>query len=120
MSGGARKNVDLVLVGHLAGGKTVAEAARLVGCSDATVRRRLQQPAFRERVTAAQKEMTERALAVLIDGQVAASATLRLLLEQDQPPAVRLGAARTILELVSRLGDLRELEERIATLEGAR
>jgi transposase-like protein len=78
----------LALVG-LASGQTIADTARGCGCGESTLRRWLESPQFRARVTAARREITEaalgrarglmtKALAVLDDLMSSSSETTRL------------------------------------------
>lgn len=117
MAGGSRKNADTALVAALAGGATVEAAAKLAGVSERTVYRRLENAGFRRQVAEARAAMIERATAKLAEASTEAAATLRALLDASSPPAVRLGAARAILELGTRLREAEELEKRIAELE---
>ena len=113
MIGGGRKNADAALIVALASG-TTREAA---GVGVATVYRRLEDPGFRRQVDEARAEMIARAVGQLADASAAAVHTLRTLLEFGYPPAVRLGAARSILEIGTKLREAEELERRIAALE---
>lgn len=74
------------------------------------------QPALTGRVTELRAEMTSRALGRLVDGMAFAADTLRKLLTAKSE-MVRLSAARTVLELATRLRETVELEERLAVLE---
>jgi hypothetical protein len=102
----------------LAGGLTVAAAARRAGVGERTAYRRLADAGFRARVTEARAAMVERAVGRAADGMAADAATLRSLLRSDKP-SVQLGAARALLELGLKLRDGVELEERIRRLEEA-
>ena len=116
MAGGDRKNADGALIAALAGGATVQEAARTAGVSESTAYRRLKEPAFCQRVAEARSEMIARAVGVLARGSTAAATTLALLLKAESE-TVRLGAARSILELAVKLRETEELERRIGALE---
>lgn len=118
MAGGDRRNADAALITALAGGATQQAAAEAAGVSERTVRRRLASPDFASRVAEARTELVRRAVAMLAEASGAAVETLRALL-QDAPPAVRLGAARAVLELGVKLRESEELEARIAALEAA-
>ena len=59
----------------------------------------------------------QRALGRMADGMAEAADVLRALLPPGMPPAVRLGAARSLLELGVRLRESVELEARLASLE---
>lgn len=107
---------DLVLL--LASGASAAEAGRRAGCSERTVRRRLEAPGFRAEVASVRVGLLEAAT-----GRLAASATeavnaLRRLL-QDRNGAVAVAAARTILSGVVALREHSELAQRIGMLEEA-
>ena len=118
MAGGERKNADFALVTALAAGATVEAAAAHAKVSPATVYRRLQQPEFRTRVEEVRRETLERTTAQLSATGLQAVTTLRNLLNADSEH-VRLGAARGILELGTRLRESLELEQRLAALEAA-
>ncbi len=80
-----------------------------------TARRRLADPKFRAWLDAARDEFiaaTERGLAEA--GSAALAALVALV--GDGPPAVQLGAARTILELGAKSHREHVLEERVAAL----
>lgn len=117
MAGSGRQNADPVLIAALAGGATAKEAADLAGVGERTVVRRQGDPAFRQRVEAAQREMLATATTNLAGASVEAVETLRKLLRGSMPPAVKLGASRAILELGAKLREAQELEARIAALE---
>src|SRR5262249_42928117 len=78
--------------------------------------RRLADPAYRRRVTELRTDMVQRALGRMADGMTAAADTLRQLLGA-QREAVRLGAARSILELGVKLPENADHEERLLALE---
>ena len=100
----------------LAGGRTIAQAAQSARVGQTTVYRRLRDPEFRRRVNEARAAFTERALGRLSAASTAAVRTLRQLLKAKSD-AVRLAAARTILELGTKLRETVELEQRILALE---
>ena len=116
MAARGRKNADDALTVALAVGATVQEAARKAGIGERTVYRRLADPAFRRRVAELRGEMIGRALGKMADGMTAAADTLRKLLKAEGE-SVRLGAARSILELGNKLRESVELEERLCALE---
>lgn len=114
----SRSRADPALLAALAAGATIDAAAKSAGVSPATVRRRLADPAFRERLDLAQGELVAQAVAALSGASGEAVATLRRLL-RDAPPATQLGAARAVLELGSKLREAADLERRISELEAA-
>ena len=99
-----------------AGGATVQAAADQGGVSERTAYRRLEDPAFRQRVADARAELIARAVGRLADASADAAATLRALLTAESEMA-RLGAARSILDLAIKLRESEELEARIRALE---
>jgi hypothetical protein len=112
---GRRKGEDTLLLA-LASGQTVRDAARAAGVGERTAARRWADPAFRRRVTRLRAELVERATGQLADGMAEAVATLRRLLTAEGE-SVRLGAARSILELGNRLREAVELEGRLRAVE---
>jgi hypothetical protein len=116
MAENGRPKRDEALVLALAAGRTVREACCKAGISERTAFRRLEDSAFRRRVTEVRADMVQRALGKLADNAAAAADTLRKLLKADGEN-VKLGAARSILELGNRLRESVELEQRLAALE---
>jgi hypothetical protein len=100
----------------LASGKTITEAAAAADLSRRTATRQVADPDFRRRVAALRAEMVARALGKMADGMTDAVDTLRALLNAEGE-SVRLGAARSILELGNKLREAVELEERLAEVE---
>ena len=112
----ARK-ADDALVLALACGLSAEQAAKQAGVSPATVYRRLQDPAFQTRAEELRHEMLTRAAAMLAAAGVESVRTLADLLMPAYAPAVRLTAARSILDLGVKLRSLVELEGRLLDLE---
>src|SRR5262249_45972883 len=96
------QRADERLLIALASVSSVRPDARPVRLYQDTVRRRLADPEFRKRLSEVRSRMLDRAIGKLAATVVAASTTLRKLL-QAQSETVRLGAARSILELHCRL-----------------
>jgi len=115
--GGERSSANGRLIAALAGGATVAEAARLGGVSEATVYRRRNDDAFTAAVAEARAAMIERAVARLAAAAAIAVGTLVELLKRDERSAIRLGAARALLEAALRWRAAEELEARVVALE---
>jgi hypothetical protein len=111
-----RQNADEVLALALASGQTVRGAAELAQVSERTARRRWADPMFRRRVTELRAEMVGSAVGKLADAAGMAADRLRELLSA-QSEAVALSAARSILELGTRLREATEVEERLSALE---
>jgi len=108
------KETQLVLA--LAAGASVAAAARKMGCSARTVFRRLEDEAFRRQVAAARGRIVSRATSMLAQTSIRAVATLRKLLENENPSVKRM-AARSVLDALARLSGQGDIEERVAELE---
>ncbi len=114
---GNRRHRDTALLLALACGATIEAAAQKSGLSPATVYRRLREKAFQKQLTELRSEMLQRAAATLTAAASEAVRTLLSLQKDTVPHAVRLGAARAILELGIKLRESNELAERIADLE---
>jgi hypothetical protein len=112
-----RKKGIEILVLALACGSTVEAAARQAEVSDRTVYRHLKDPKFRTQVRDARAEMVKRSAGMLTAAAGESVRTLLALQKAPTPPAVRLGAARAILELGIKVREMVELEGRIEALE---
>jgi hypothetical protein len=113
----SKKKGEEALVLALACGATVESAARQCEVSERTAYRRLKEPAFRARVQEARAEMVKRSAGMLTAAAGESVRTLLVLQKDSAPAAVRLGAARAVLELGIKVRELVELEARIAALE---
>ena len=116
MAARGRKNADVELVAALASGSTIREAAQSAGVGERTAYRRLENAEFRSRVQEARKAMFDQSLGTVASAGAAAAQTLRAILTASSE-SVQLGAARSVLELGSRLRENIELEERLSKLE---
>jgi hypothetical protein len=112
-----KRQADEKLLLALACGATVDNAARAAGISPATAYRRLTEPAFRQRLQQVRTDMVSRAAATLTAAGTEAVKTLLVLQQPAVPAAVRLGAARAVLEMGIKLREMADLEERLAALE---
>jgi Homeodomain-like domain len=102
----------------LARGLSKADAAAAAGVGERTVYRWLDDDAFRAQVTRERGRLIERAVGRLADQAAAAADVLgELAANVDTPPAVRVSAARALLEQAARLRDSLEIEERLAAVE---
>jgi hypothetical protein len=119
MAAFGRGKGDDALALALASGQTLRDAADAAGIGERTATRRRADPAFRRRVDELRADLVARALGRLADGMTEAADVLRALLAAGTPPAVRLGAARSLLELGCRLRESVELEARLTALETA-
>jgi molybdenum-dependent DNA-binding transcriptional regulator ModE len=111
-----RPRGEELLLGALAAGGSVEQAARAAGVSVRTAYRRLACPGFRTRLASARDELISAALGELVGCAAEAVATLRQLLQADDE-RVRLTAARAILEQLLRLRETITLAQRLASLE---
>ena len=100
----------------LASGATVAQAAEKAGCSPRTVYRRLDAPGFRQAVANLRSEMVSQAAGQLASRMAEAAEALQKLLTAESE-TVRLGAARSILELGTRLREQFDHEQRLCAIE---
>ncbi|HEY7312930.1 MAG TPA: hypothetical protein VH643_26435 [Gemmataceae bacterium] len=119
MSRKGRRNADDQLLMALACGVTVENAARQAGISPATAYRRLADPAFRQRLQGLRGDMVSRTAGTLTAAATEAVRTLLELLKSTASAAVRLGAARVVLEMGMKVREVADLEERLAALEKA-
>jgi len=113
-----RNRGDELLLGALAAGRSVEQAAQTAGVSVRTAYRRLADPSFARRLAQARDELISSALGELVECASEAVATLRALLQANDE-RVRLGAAKTTLEQLLRLRETLTLSQRLATLERA-
>jgi hypothetical protein len=112
---GQPRRIDL-LVQALATGETLAQAARISGVSERTIRRWRHKPMFARKVTRTRDAMIDGGAGKLADAMVQAAETLRALLKAESE-TVRLSAAKSIVELGCRLRETGELEARLQELE---
>lgn len=111
---------DQLLVVALANGKTQAEAGRIAGFSDRSVRRRLQDQDFAARVDAARAEVTSAAAAQLAGLYPKAIGALSELLD-DRESSIRLRAAQAVLKAGPALKSHTDFEQRLLEIaEGVR
>jgi hypothetical protein len=116
VAGGARKNANTVLIAALAGGATVEAAAKQARVSETTVYRRLREADFAAQVKDARQQFVAEAVGQLARAGTDAAATLHQLLDAEAE-TVRLGAAKAILDLGTRLRESEELAQRVEALE---
>ena len=107
---------DSVLALALSAGATTATAAEEAGVSQRTAQRKLADPEFRRQVAQLRAELMSRALDHMTKNMTRAADVLAGLLD-EQNPAMRLRAARSLLTLGLRLRDSIDLNDRIRDLE---
>jgi hypothetical protein len=120
--GGARNHagrplrVDELLIQAFLCGATAEAAADHAHCSTRTVHRRLRDRGFQERLRTAREGMVAATVnRICTYARFAADALYGLLSSANEP--VRLGAARTILEMSTRFREIEEFGYRLARLE---
>jgi hypothetical protein len=99
---------------------TIAAAAAKVGIGERTLHTWLREPAFADTYTSARHEAVNQAIGRLQHATGIAVDALIEVLDTEYTPApaaVRVSAAKTILEYAVRFRELDELERRIAELE---
>jgi hypothetical protein len=111
-----RSAVDDRLAAALSQGFSVTSAAKQSGCSERTAHRRLADPAFRSRVEELRTETLTQTTAFLV---TASTSAVRVLVESLQSPsgAIRLAAARALLDSAVRFRELLSMEERLGRIE---
>jgi len=113
----ARKKNDDALVLTLACGATVEAAARQCDLSERTVYTRLKDADFQRRVKDARADLVRRSAGLLSAASGEAVRTLLALMKEAAPPAVRLGAAKAVLEIGLKIRELADLEAELRVLE---
>jgi HEAT repeat protein len=101
----------------LACGATVDTAAKQCEIAVRTIYRRLKDPEFQTRLQAIRAEMVQRAAGMLTAAASGAVRTLLSLQKESVAAAVRLGAARAILEIGIKLREMVDLETQLTALE---
>jgi DNA-binding MurR/RpiR family transcriptional regulator len=95
---------------------TIADAAKKVGISEPTALRWMKISAFQEEYRQARRAVFDQAISAMQRLATTAVEALSRNLHADAPPAVQVGAARTILEH-AKTANLEEILERLARLE---
>src|SRR4051812_18893091 len=94
---GRSRDRDEILVAALAAGMSYREAGAKAGLSERTVRRRMSESAFRERVVEQGHERAEQVRGLLLNAAPAAAMTIAKLAAEAESEPVRLAAARVTL-----------------------
>ncbi len=102
----------------LACGASVETAAQKAGISKRTLQRRMADPEFRRQIQAIRSDMVERHSGTLTAAGTEAIKTLLELLKPTNAGTVRLGAARSVLEIAGKYREMADLDERVATNRG--
>ncbi len=98
-------------------GGRLAEAAAMAGVSHQTVKVWSMGAEFKRRVSQLRAEMTDRALGVLADNAASAALKIASIALNSTSERTQLRAAVKVLELLIRVRELTELEERVTLLE---
>jgi hypothetical protein len=114
---GNRRAADEAFLSAYVGGATIENAASAAGISRSTAHRRLNDPGFQDRLRAIRGDLVQRTAGILAAASTMAVKTLLSLQKESVAPNVRLGAARAILEIGSKMREAVEMEERFAVLE---
>jgi hypothetical protein len=111
------KKGDAKLVLALACGASVENAARQSGLTERTVYRRLKDQAFKNQILAIRRDMIARAAGAMAAAAMESVKTLLDLQKPSQPGAVRLGAARTVLEVGLKFREVTDIEQQMAQIK---
>lgn len=117
MPASSKQRIEAILLVSIACGATVENAAAKANVTTKTVQRHTSDPEFQRRLRELKDGMVKRAAAMLTAAAMEGIRTLTALLDRENPPAVRLGAARAIIELGVRLRESADLHERLTVLE---
>jgi transposase-like protein len=112
----ALNNKQLKAIPILIGCDTVEGAAREAGISKNTIYTWMQQEEFSKAVSLARKKLLDKAMNKLMNTSMKAVITLGKLLDADSE-SVRRAAANDVLGHVLKYQELREIEERLETVE---
>jgi hypothetical protein len=116
--GAASDAVRQCAILELLTGRTFGVAARAVGVHERTLRKwATEDEAFRAELKAAQQAMFEAGMNRIQGLTARAVDTFAELMGTDQPPTVRLGAARTVLEMGVHQYDAETIRKKLAEVE---
>lgn len=119
MAENSRRNRDPAVIA-LAGGATHRDAAKAAGVHERSIRRWLDDPAFREAIDQARGQILETALGRLSDLCTRATEVFRELMDDaDTPASVRLGAARAVFEHTVRVGEFVDVRQAVNEIKAA-
>ena len=99
---------------------TLSQAASAIGIDESSLRRWLQDPAFKQRYYQARADLLQHSLGHLAEGLVEAAIVLRVIMRSSETPAsARVAAAKALFDLALKDRAVQDYEERIAALEAA-
>lgn len=117
---GALSAKQAAVIAALLETRTVADAAEKTGTPTRTIYRWLLQEDFKAALQTAESGMIDEAVRRLLSMQQTALSALQLvMMSKDTPPSSRVAAARTVLDAMLKLRELRTVEERLTALEQA-
>lgn len=97
---------------------SIREASALAGLSERQVHRYLADPAFAAEYQAARDEAFKRGLSSLQIGAQSAAAVMRRIVEDEaNSPALRLGAAAKLISLAIKAREIQNVEARLDDME---
>jgi hypothetical protein len=100
--------------------QNVEEAAKAIGLAPKTLLRWLQVPEFDEAYRKARRAACSQSTARLQQATGAAVSTLlKIMVDQNTPPSVRVRAADSVLDHASKAIEIEDVEVRVAALEQA-
>lgn len=109
---------DTALILSLAAGSTPTDAAAKTGLSRRTVYRRLDDPAFRDRVQSERDNLVSSMLGRLADASLIATETLRsVAADEEAPLSARISSSKAILDYALRAREQVELVDRLRAVE---
>jgi hypothetical protein len=106
-----------LLATKLAFGTSLRQAAAELGVSEATARRRLRDPRFRERVQEIRRRAVDDAIGQMVAAMTAAVTKLRNLIENGERESTQLRAALGLIDLTLKAAVLSDLQARVEQLE---
>jgi transcriptional regulator with XRE-family HTH domain len=107
-----------ILAAALAVGQSQQQAADTAGVSKGTVQRLLRDEAFSRRVADFRRPAVMRVLGLLNEASIDAATALHLIVQDmEESAAVRVNAAKAIVELATKLRGVEEMDQRLRKLE---
>lgn len=99
---------------------TIGEAAKAAGIGESTLLRWLQDPEFYERFMKARRQAVSHAVSRIQQATTTAVDTLaEVMQDAEAPPASRVSASKTVLDIAFKAVELEDLAVRIEALERA-
>jgi hypothetical protein len=108
---------DEKLALELSAGKKVADAATAAGMSERTAYRRLNDPAFQERIREIRRGISSRVMHLLARAAVDAVEVLHLIATSCDDMGLRVKAAASLLDYQLKFHEQYDLDERLSRLE---